>query len=300
VNNRESGEHANTGLQMRVLIGADATEFLAHVRNVLRADEVRHGIIYSLAQRLSVDRIPSGSNGAVFIVVLNEDQPLAAALLSSSGVLNAARFSGEPSEAAELIGAALRSKNRAVSAMVGDPELCDLLFRYVQPGHGIKEAIVKEYRIYKLDCVRPVGQPDGRLRRAVAADKPLVAEWGSAFHHEVTGVAGPPLVEPFENRVDTGSIFVWETGAPVCMAGITRPLDSSIGIGPVYTPPEFRNRGYARASVAELCRLQLDAGYACCTLFVDKSNPASAVLYEQIGFEGVCDFVEVVLPQRTG
>jgi hypothetical protein len=135
---------------------------------------------------------------------------------------------------------------------------------------------------------------------ASAADKPLIAQWGKSFHDEVTGGAAAPQAEPFENRVDAGSIYVWETSAPVCMAGATRPLDRSIGIGPVYTPPEFRNRGYARACVAQLCRLKLDSGYGCCTLFVDKSNPASAALYERIGFTGVCDFVEIVFPRKTG
>jgi len=57
----------------------------------------------------------------------------------------------------------------------------------------------------------------------------------------------------------------------------------------VYTPPEFRGRGYASALVAALSQAMLDAGYHFCTLFTDLANPTSNHIYQAIGYQPVCD-----------
>ena len=67
--------------------------------------------------------------------------------------------------------------------------------------------------------------------------------------------------------------------------------ESGIRVGPVYTPPGYRNRGYAGACVAALSQLLLDRGYGFCFLYTDLANPTSRI-YQQIGYEPVCDVVE--------
>jgi hypothetical protein len=46
--------------------------------------------------------------------------------------------------------------------------------------------------------------------------------------------------------------FLWEQNGPVSLAGFTGPTPNGIRIGPVYTPPAHRRRGYASALVAAL------------------------------------------------
>ena len=57
----------------------------------------------------------------------------------------------------------------------------------------------------------------------------------------------------------------------------------------MYTPPEFRRRGYATACVAALNQQQLDAGRQFCALYTDLANPTSNSIYQKIGYVPVTD-----------
>ena len=61
-------------------------------------------------------------------------------------------------------------------------------------------------------------------------------------------------------------------------------------INRVYTPPEFRGRGYASNLVASLSRHLLDSGRKFCFLFTELANPTSNKIYQQIGYHPVSDF----------
>jgi predicted GNAT family acetyltransferase len=63
-------------------------------------------------------------------------------------------------------------------------------------------------------------------------------------------------------------------------------------IGPVYTPPALRKRGYASALTAALSQELLDSGRKFCFLFTDLANPTSNRIYQQIGYQAVCDVDE--------
>ena len=73
------------------------------------------------------------------------------------------------------------------------------------------------------------------------------------------------------------------------MAGVGSQTPNGVRIGPVYTPPEARNRGYASALVAAISQAQLDAGRRFCFLFTDLANPTSNHIYQMIGYEPVRD-----------
>ena len=61
-------------------------------------------------------------------------------------------------------------------------------------------------------------------------------------------------------------------------------------VGPVYTPPEHRGRGYATSLVADLTAERLSTGLAFCFLFTDLANPTSNAIYARIGYEPVADW----------
>jgi predicted GNAT family acetyltransferase len=65
-------------------------------------------------------------------------------------------------------------------------------------------------------------------------------------------------------------------------------------VGPVYTPPEHRGRGYASAAVAEVSRQILAAGDRAC-LFTDQANPTSNRIYESLGYRPVGDMVNLLV-----
>jgi predicted GNAT family acetyltransferase len=86
---------------------------------------------------------------------------------------------------------------------------------------------------------------------------------------------------------------LWDDGGPVSFAAFGNPTPNGIRIGPVYTPPELRRRGYASALVAELStRLLADRRF--CFLYTDLANPTANKIYERIGYQRVCESAEIV------
>jgi predicted GNAT family acetyltransferase len=74
------------------------------------------------------------------------------------------------------------------------------------------------------------------------------------------------------------------------MAALAGPTPNGIRINFVYTPMEFRRRGYARAGVSALTQTMLDSGKRFVFLFVDANNPTTNRLYREIGYRPVSDW----------
>jgi predicted GNAT family acetyltransferase len=60
----------------------------------------------------------------------------------------------------------------------------------------------------------------------------------------------------------------------------------------VYTPLEFRRRGFGSAVTAHVTRLLLERG-ARVMLFTDAANPTSNGIYQEIGYRLVDELVEM-------
>ena len=147
-------------------------------------------------------------------------------------------------------------------------------------------------RIFRLTTVRPPTGVPGEMTRATVADRDLLIAWTNDFVDEALGGERP---EPIEQVVDRGLAagrvtYLWiDDGRPVSLAGVGGPTPHGIRIGPVYTPPELRRRGYASALVARASQEQLDAGKRFTFLFTDLANPTSNHIYQEIGYEPVRD-----------
>ena len=94
-------------------------------------------------------------------------------------------------------------------------------------------------------------------------------------------------------EADSAGVVFWEDGPMVSLAAFGNPTPNGIRIGPVYTPPEYRRRGYASALVAELSERLLEKRRFC-FLFTDLVNPTANRIYEQIGYRRVCEAAEIV------
>jgi hypothetical protein len=76
------------------------------------------------------------------------------------------------------------------------------------------------------------------------------------------------------------------------LAGWGGRTPNGIRIGPVYTPPDRRRRGYGSAVTAAVSAAELAAGRQFCFLYTDLANPTSNKIYMDIGYEPVCDAVD--------
>jgi predicted GNAT family acetyltransferase len=65
-------------------------------------------------------------------------------------------------------------------------------------------------------------------------------------------------------------------------------------VGPVYTPPEHRNRGYGRRLTYEVtARALAGPDVRRCMLFTDADNPVSNSIYRQAGYVARDRHVEI-------
>jgi RimJ/RimL family protein N-acetyltransferase len=148
-------------------------------------------------------------------------------------------------------------------------------------------------RLYRLaELAGPDPLPDGAPRVAGDGDAALLTEWFEAFSVEVHEMAVPDHAAAVRERLSYGGLTLWEVrGEPVCVVGLTRQVAGMVRVGPVYTPPRQRGRGYASAATAEVSRSALAAGAQEVLLYTDLENPVSNSIYQRIGYREVEDRV---------
>ncbi|WP_374776308.1 GNAT family N-acetyltransferase [Streptomyces sp. NBC_01310] len=160
---------------------------------------------------------------------------------------------------------------------------------------GRPSRIAEEIRLYRLaGLLAPDPAPAGRARPATEADLPLLLEWIEAFHVEA-GVPGSASETTLRDRISYGGTLLWEhDGAPVSLASFSRPIGAASRVGPVYTPPGARGRGYAAGVTHAASEAAYAAGASEVLLFTDLANPTSNGVYLRLGYTPVEDRAEVV------
>ncbi|MFM2312260.1 MAG: hypothetical protein RLZZ04_1536 [Cyanobacteriota bacterium] len=146
-------------------------------------------------------------------------------------------------------------------------------------------------RIYQLETITVINYADGHLRKATQSDRSLLINWIKAF--EVEALGEQKTEQDYQNwydlRMRQNSLYVWQNNFPVSIAGYSGSTPNGIRINPVYTPPEYRNQGYASSCVTALSQTLLDRGNKYCFLFTDLANSTSNSIYQKIGYQPVCD-----------
>jgi predicted GNAT family acetyltransferase len=158
-------------------------------------------------------------------------------------------------------------------------------------------------RIFRLDRVTPPRPASGRWRDAEERDRARIVAWFEAFNAEAVRGAPPSdaavQADRFLQRVGRAA-YMWEdAGEVVSLAGAGGLTPRGIRIGPVYTPPHLRGRGYASNLVAAVSQHQLDTGRSFCFLFTDLANPTSNAIYQAIGYAPVVDVDQYQFPASS-
>jgi GNAT superfamily N-acetyltransferase len=184
-------------------------------------------------------------------------------------------------------------KGLPLPGVVGPAEHVGAFARLWSEATGVDHRVTMRERLFRLTRVVPPHPVTGALRVAGPGDRDVLAAWLVAFANEALGVDVPAVVvqdERWFSAPDARTMCLWDDGAAVSMCGISGPTTSGIRLGPVYTPPDLRGRGYASNLVAAACRRELDGGRRACFLFTDLANETSNHIYQEIGFEPVRDF----------
>jgi GNAT superfamily N-acetyltransferase len=270
---------------VRVVNVESPVEWLERAAPLLLADEARHNLILGIAGTLR-DHLELYPDFGLWLV---EDAG------SVVGALRTRPYNlvlGPASDAAaELLA---RAVDDELPGVVGSRPEVD---RFVAATGRRAEPRFRQ-GIYALREVIPPRPAPGAPRLATMADRELLIPWWHDFSVEALGDSDPDrerLVRSVDYRLATadGGVALWmDGGRPVCAVGFGSPTPSGIRIGPVYTPPEHRGRGYASALTAHVSAEQLAAGRRFCFLYTDLANPTSNKIYVAIGYERVADSVE--------
>lgn len=279
----------------------DLDRYLAAAGGYLRARAAEHTVFLTVAETIRArgpgaygDRPPlfgwwAGPDGAV-IGAFMHTPPWPVALTRVTA--------GEAAELASV----LADAGRALAGVNGDPATARAFASAWQARTGCTVTVHRRMRQYRLaGLIPPDPFPPGAARRAGPADRALLLAWIEAFSREVDDVTASPG-PAVDDRLSHGGLTLWETGGqPVSLAGLTRQVAGQVRVGPVYTPPELRGRGYAGAVTATVSQAALAAGADEVLLYADLANPTSNTLYQRLGYEAVADHLSLLFqPPSSG
>ena len=200
----------------------------------------------------------------------------------------------------ELARFVLSASGRPLKGLIGPGDHVDSAVNCL----GLKSSDIqldsKEY-LYSLslDALRvPDALSSGKVRgrRIEAHDIDLVAEWETAFSQEALGETdGPQLREKCRRAVEDSlceqrAWILENNGQPVARTGFNTTIEEAVQVGGVWTPPEFRSRGYARAAVAASLLDARKKGIPTAFLFTDYRNYPAHKAYEALGFRHIADY----------
>ncbi|HST15784.1 MAG TPA: GNAT family N-acetyltransferase [Gaiellaceae bacterium] len=156
---------------------------------------------------------------------------------------------------------------------------------------GVRPFVQIDERIYEATSVVHPEGVRGTMRAYTPADRPLSIDWLTAFFAEAMPDAPEGRVERIvdDRAAGIGSLVLWENeGEVVSLAGHAGETRNGARVGPVYTPPGLRGRGYASALTAALTQRLLERRRFC-FLYTDLANPTSNSIYQRIGYRPVTD-----------
>ena len=282
-----AGDYSADG-PMRVQRHTNARIFNDRIVPALNPAERENNLLLGAARRLA----HSPDDGAFMASVEEDESVVCAALLVPPFNL---LISPGPTTALEALARQLQAWGIAIPGVMALAPVSVAFAALWQRVTQCGAERGKELQLLALGGAPTATLAPGVLRAAAGDDIPVLTAWGSAFFAEV----GLPSAEHdlFVARLDEAiaaeRLWLWESeGRPVSMLGYSETTARAVRIGPVFTPREWRGRGFASAAVAGLSLRLLTGGRFWCLLFANVDNPASAALYRRIGYQDVCVYRE--------
>jgi ribosomal protein S18 acetylase RimI-like enzyme len=136
-------------------------------------------------------------------------------------------------------------------------------------------------RLHRLTDLVPPDVP-GLGRQATEADTDTVISLFRSFLAEANAPGLDPAVE-VPRRIARGMITLWDHDGAVALAGRQPEAFGGARIGPVYTPPRHRGRGYAAAATATTTALAAVEAHEV-VLYTDAANAVAERVYARLGF----------------
>jgi predicted GNAT family acetyltransferase len=202
-------------------------------------------------------------------------------------------------EALKLLSAELKSMGFVPPGVLAEQGLARRFAEIFTTNSGYHRHM--SMNIMRLDKVHRIQEAPGHCRLLRKDDLYFAPYWERSFGEdcqiEIYDI--PTYVKQITARIDLSKQYIWIDGHPVSQTYNARNTQNGAGISGVYTPPQYRGKGYASSVVAKLSQILLDCGSKFCFLFADAENPISCGIYRKLGFYDLCVFDELKFSEQN-
>lgn len=196
-----------------------------------------------------------------------------------------------------LISKLIHESITEIPGFIGEKTIVREMAQHIASLRQLKVILGMDQRIYQLNEVKKKPSNLGNFRWITQNDQSTIQQWVYDF---AASINQPLEMEQASKRVEEliqgGKLAGWEVDHQlVSMANASRPTKNNITINFVYTPKEFRNKGYATNCVAELSERLLESDFSSTSLYTDITNPTSNKIYMEIGYQPMIDSILLFL-----
>lgn len=268
--------------------------YLQAVEGDLLRNEVKNnlpiGILYSLKANEELE------NKDLFLsrVSDNDKNILLAIMTPPQNMIIVGADNNKTAEAIKVLIEYLSANSIDIPGIIGDKVIVEKFKEQWLNQREVEAELFMAQRIFKLSNLDKVAIAPGRFRKVQLDDLEVIKDWYIKFCQECLSkeVKEEEAKNHVREAIESGSYYGWEKdGGLVSVAARARNIKNAVAINFVYTPKNYRGRGYASSTVAKLSKKLLDEGYKHCCLFTDLANPTSNSIYKKIGYKPIADYM---------
>jgi predicted GNAT family acetyltransferase len=254
---------------------SDSQSFLNRAEKWLLQKEAEHNIILSVSYLLTGD---SHFQEPIYLATVEEDAEVCGCVVRAPP--DGLYVTDMPIAAVSEIVHQLQKYYQELPEVIG-PE--SVATEFAKKWKLQKWKMHSHLRWYSVsEVIAPKRVAPGFLRKAGSEDIPLVSDWASSYAREVATKVDVVIV--FQRMVRRGLLHLWDDDGPRCVITASGLTPNAARISSLYTPPEYRGRGYAANAVASVSQQILNSGRQLCVTAADVNEPGPTAIYKSVGY----------------
>ncbi|MGP4076399.1 GNAT family N-acetyltransferase [Halobacillus sp. K22] len=271
---------------MKVIQEQNVEAFTSSIQDLLLQREAENNLPLGILQRLQ----ESPSKEPPFLIKIEEEgSPVFMTMRTPPHLWILPSIPSTTSNHIQKLTRYLFENQFEVPGILGEGETVQQFINEWVSITGANPIIHMRQGIYRLKELQPIHRTEGELINAGEHHLELVSKWLTRYGEETNEVSVKERAgELAEEMIRTQRMHLWiVNGEAVSMAARARVTPHGATINAVFTPDEFKRRGYATQAVWTLTKKLLDNGYQFCSLYTDLDNHASNSIYKKIGYEWI-------------
>ncbi len=282
-------------MTIEIIAHDHASELISLSSHYLEQNECENNLPIGLAYRLAEDPYYYGPELPLLLSILEKGKVVGVVVMTPPKRIVLSRVDTDIQAAVVHLVRYLRRIDVQIPGTVGPAgEAQAFADCWVEGMPDVSAKLSRQMRVFEARNVADLPLSPGKLRLADIDDHRLMTKWIVTFS-EIMGESLnlEDARSHVEKRIKDQQLYVWDHDGPVSVAGVARRMRNGTTVGPVYTPPEHRGKGYATSCVLLLTKKLLSESYSFCSLYTDLANPTSNSIYMKIGYVPIGDALEL-------